>query len=311
VLVANRLPVELADVLRTSFPVIGPLRERSDVASCPETERQAVRVFVTMGGHRTDRALMDLLPNLGFICVYGTGYDGVDLDAARDRGIVVATGYGANERAVAEHAVALLLAVVRGVPAGDSLVRSGRWAESEKTSPPRPTATIVGRRLGIFGLGAIGSRVAAYVAGFGMEIGYHGRTRRDVPHRFFERLVDLAEWADVLLIATRPSAATHRAVGGAVLAALGRHGFLVNVARGSIVDEAALIAALEQGTIAGAALDVFDGEPHVSERLRALPNVVLSPHHAGLTVDSEQEMFRRVVGNVSAFFSGKPLVSQL
>jgi hydroxypyruvate reductase len=261
-----------------------------------------IRGLVTRGEIRIDAALLDRLPAVEIIAVFGVGYDGVDVAAARARGILVTHTPGVLDDDVADLAMALMLCAARGIPAADRFVREGRWP-----SGPLPLARGVSRqRLGILGLGRIGTAVARRAAGFGMSIAYTARApKADVPWPFMPDPVALAAGSDVLVVTTPGGAATHHLVDTRVLEALGADGILVNVSRGSVVDEAALIAALTQGTIAAAGLDVFATEPHVPESLRRLPNVVLTPHVGSATLRTREAMGDLVVANLREYFAGR------
>lgn len=282
------------------------------VGPCPPGEIPvpgAIRVLITMGTLTTDAALMDRLPGLKLVCCYGSGYEGVDLAAARARGIMVAHSAGANAAAVADLAMALLLGAIRQVPVADRFVREGSWAGPPARRLP-PVRGLTGRRVGVFGLGAIGEKIARRAAAFETEVAYHSRTRKpEAPWAYHASLAGLADWADILMIAARADASNRHAVSRAVLAALGPDGIVVNIARGSIVDEAALIDLLEQGKLAAAGLDVFEREPLVPNGLCALPQVVLAPHIGGSTFDGHDAMQAMVAANVAAFTAGRPVPS--
>jgi lactate dehydrogenase-like 2-hydroxyacid dehydrogenase len=203
---------------------------------------------------------MDVLPKLGAIVCYGTGYDGVDLAAAASRGIAVANSPGANAASVADIAVTLMLAAVRRLPVADQYVRSGDWAAAKPSPMMRPQAGMRGRKIGVYGMGEIGRKIAARVAAFETEIGYFSRSRHDVPYRYFPTLEALADWCSVLMIAVRAGGDTNHKVNADILRRLGGDGFVVNISRGSVIDEGALVAALSDRTIAGAGLDVFASE---------------------------------------------------
>lgn len=249
---------------------------------------------------------IDALPRLQIICVIGAGYEQVDLQAASNRGIAVTTGAGINASSVADHALALLLALVRGIPQADAAVRQGHWPKVM-----RPALT--GMRLGVLGLGAVGQAIARRCAlGLDMQVSYHSRQPRpDQPYRFCPTVLELARDTDLLMVATPGGAETRHLVGHEVLEALGPEGFLVNVARASVVDTEALLLALEQRKLAGAALDVFDAEPGVPERLKHLDNVVLTPHVAGLSPQASRDSMDMVGRNLLAHFSGQPLLTPL
>ena len=244
------------------------------------------------------------LPNLRIICVIGAGYEQVDLQAASNRGIAVTNGAGVNASSVADHAMALLLALVRDIPRSDAALRRGEWPRGTRPS-------LAGKRLGILGLGAVGMAVAKRAAlGFDMSVSYHNRRgRNDVPYTFCATPTELARVSDFLIIATPGGLDTRQLINKQALDALGPNGFLVNIARASVVATADLVNALEHRRIAGAALDVFDHEPEVPEALKNLPNVVLTPHVAGLSPEATRGTVELVGQNLSAFFSGKPLLT--
>lgn len=293
--------------LSERYTILGPM-PRSAPDAVPAGAEEA-RVLLTMGTVRTDAALMDALPKLGLISCYGTGHEGVDRTAAAERGIQVTNSPGANAPAVAELAMALVLASARQIVAADRFTRSGQWKGNNAQRMPIVPG-LVGRRMGIYGLGAVGERIATRAAAFEMEIGYHGRAPRPgVPYLFHDSLLGLAEWADIVVVAARAGPENRHAVNAEVLAALGPQGHIVNIARGSVIDEQALIVALETGVIAGAALDVYEHEPEVPARLKALENAVLAPHIGGGTQGAHEAMQAMVKANVDAFFDGRPLVS--
>lgn len=270
-------------------------------------ELAGIRALVTAGGTPLGADVMDRLPQLGAIICYGTGYDGVDLIAAAERGIAVGHSPGANASAVADIAMTLMLAATRRLLVADGYVRSGDWASSKPSPMMRPQAGLLGRRVGVFGMGEIGRKIAARAAAFEAEIGYFSRSRHDVPYRYFPTLEALADWCSVLMIAVRAGAETHHVVGADILKRLGEDGYVVNIARGSVIDEAALVAALADKIIAGAGLDVYEKEPHAPGALTALPNVVLTPHIGGHTPEAHIAMQDCVLANLTAFFAGQPL----
>ncbi len=244
------------------------------------------------------------LPALQIICVIGAGYEQVDLAAAAARGIVVTNGAGANASTVADHAMALLFAVVRNIPNADASTRQGQW--NRVISP-----SLAGKRLGILGLGAVGLAIARRGAlGFDMQVSYHNRSRRnDVPYQYCDSPLALAQASDFLVIATPGGATTRQLVDSAVLDALGPDGYLVNIARASVVSTADMLAALREGRIAGAALDVFDDEPSVPDALKTLSNVVLTPHVGGQSPEAAQDTVALVLRNLQAFFAGQPVLT--
>lgn len=244
------------------------------------------------------------LPALQIICVIGAGYEQVDLAAAAARGITVTNGAGANANAVADHAMALLLAVVRDIPRADASTRRGEW--NRVISP-----SVSGKRLGILGLGAVGLATAKRAAlGFDMQVNYHNRNpRHDVPYQYCDSPLALAQVSDFLIVATPGGATTRQLIDTPVLEALGAEGFLVNIARASVVSTADMVQALRTGVIAGAALDVFDDEPAIPDALKALGNVVLTPHVAGQSPDAAHDTVQLVLKNLQAFFSGEPVLT--
>ena len=246
------------------------------------------------------------LPLLQIICVIGAGYEEVDLQAASNRGIKVTNGAGANASCVADHAMALLLSVVRGIPKADASVRRSEWNKVRQPS-------LTGKRLGLIGLGAVGQAIAKRAAlGFDMSVSYYTRQPRpDSPYTYKANVRELASAVDFLVLATPGGADTRHLVDAEVLDALGPDGYLINIARGSVVDTQALISALTSGQIAGAGLDVFDGEPLVPDALKTLANVVMTPHVAGQSPEAAHDTVQKVLDNLQAFFTGQPLLTPL
>jgi hydroxypyruvate reductase len=292
---------------------IGERFELLDTAGKPPAEvftaeqLSDVRAMITAGGTPLPAAVMDTLPALRAIICYGTGYDGVDLKAAANRGVVVAHSPAANAAAVADLAVTLMLAVTRRLLPADEFVRNGSWSEAKPSPLLRPQPGNPGRRVGVYGMGEIARKIASRVAAFETEVGYFSRSRHDVPYQYWPSLETLAEWCSVLMIAVRAGPDTHHAVNAGILQKLGKDGYVVNISRGSVIDQAALITALTDKTIAGAGLDVFEKEPHAPDALTAFPNVVLTPHIGGHTVESHIAMQDCVIANLEAFFAGRPL----
>jgi hydroxypyruvate reductase len=268
---------------------------------------EGIRAMITAGGTPLGGAMMDTMPKLAAIVCYGTGYDGVDLAAAAQRGIAVGHSPAANASAVADLAVTLMLAVTRRLLPADEYVRSGNWSAAKPSPLMRPQPGNPGRRVGVYGMGEIGRKIASRVAAFETEVGYFSRSRHDVPYQYLPSLEALAEWCSVLMIAVRAGADTHHAVDANILRKLGKEGYVVNISRGSVIDQRALVAALTDKTIAGAGLDVFAKEPHAPDALTAFPNVVLTPHVGGHTIESHMAMQDCVIANLEAYFAGKPL----
>jgi len=273
----------------------------------PAAQLSDVQALISAGGTALGADAMDALPALKAIVCYGTGYDGVDLRAAAERGIVVGNSPAANAAAVADLAMTLMLAVTRNLLPADRYVRSGDCAAAKPSPLMRPQPGNPGRRIGVYGMGEIGRKIAARAAAFETEVAYYSRSRHDVPYRYLPSLEALAEWCDVLMVAVRAGADTHHIVDAAMLRRLGPEGYLINISRGSAVDEQALIAALTDKTIAGAGLDVFETEPRQPDALTAFPNVVLTPHVGGHTTESHVAMQDCVMANLDAFFAGKAL----
>ncbi|GLS18081.1 D-2-hydroxyacid dehydrogenase [Labrys miyagiensis] len=268
--------------------------------------RNSVRAIATRGELGANKALIDALPNLEIIACYGVGTDAIDLPTARERRIRVTNTPDVLTGDVADIAVGLALATMRRLPAGDAHVRSGAWAQGNMGLVTR----FHGKKVGIVGFGRIGSTIARRVSGFDVEIGYFDRSARsDAPHLFFPDILALAAWSDVLIVTLAGGASTHKLVGAEVFRALGPKGFLVNVSRGSTIDEPALLDALESKIIAGAGLDVFWNEPSIDPRFAAIDTVVLQPHHASGTVETRQAMGQLVRDNLAAHFAGRPLLT--
>jgi len=266
---------------------------------------QQIRAVLTIGSIGLQAPEIAALPGLELICALGAGYENIDLAAARERGIVVANGAGTNDACVADHAMGLLLATVRGIPQLGVALRQGIWRDALPLPP-----SVSGKRLGIVGLGTIGKQIARRAAGFDMHIGYHNRApRTDVGFTYFATLQALAEWADFLVVATPGGAGTRHMVSTAVLNALGPQGFIVNIARGSVIDSAALAQALRQGRLGGAGLDVYESEPLPPAELLDLPNAVLTPHVAGWSPESVAETVRLFLENSQRHFSGQPVLT--
>jgi lactate dehydrogenase-like 2-hydroxyacid dehydrogenase len=262
--------------------------------------------IATNAGYGCDAQLASSLPDLRMVSSLGVGLDKFDLPALTERGIVVGYTPEVLNDAVADLAFALLLALSRRIVAADGFVRRGDWPSKQF-----PIATqVAGKKLGILGLGRIGSVVARRASGFDMEVRYHNRSPvADSPFVHERTASGLAAWADFLVIVTAGGPQTRHLVSREVLDALGPQGYLINVSRGPVVDEAALIEYLQQKRIAGAGLDVFEKEPQVPEALRQLDNVVLSPHIGSQTEETRAAMAQRVIDNLEAYFAGQALPS--
>ncbi|SFJ08098.1 Lactate dehydrogenase [Bosea sp. OK403] len=307
ILMAPRMPARLVERLQERYVLLGPM-ERSAPDALPEGA-EAAQALLTMGSLTTDAALIDALPKLGLISCYGTGIEGVDRACAKARGIKLSNAADANATSVAEFAMGLLLASARRIGAAERFVRAGLWQGNSVQRMPNVPG-LAGRKLGIYGLGAIGARIASRAAAFDMTIGYHNRSQRpELPYLYHDSLLGLASWADVLIVAVRASIETRHAINAQVLRALGPEGHLINISRGIAVDEEALCEALETNLIAGAALDVYEHEPQVPDRLKVLENVVLTPHIAANAESAQIAQQDLLLGNLEAYFAGKPLLS--
>ena len=265
-----------------------------------------IKAIAGGGESQVTRALMEQLPALEMISVFGVGYDRYDVAAARERGIPVTNTPDVLTDDVADMGISLMLAIARTIPQADKYVREGKWP-----SGPMPLARkVTGARLGIVGLGRIGSAIARRAAGFDMSIAYTSRNKvADSPYAYYPTPAALAAEVDFLMVITPGGAGTKGLINAEVLKALGPKGYLINVARGSVVDESALIAALQNNVIAGAALDVFENEPHVPAALCAMSHVVLAPHVASATWQTRRAMADLAFGNLQAHFAGKPLLT--
>ncbi|HVQ66856.1 MAG TPA: MFS transporter [Bradyrhizobium sp.] len=269
--------------------------------------QSTVRVLVTSGLTGASAEEIQSMPELSLICCIGTGYENVDLLAARKRGIVITHGAGSNAPAVADHAVAMLLAIMRNITVFDSMAKQDLWRGGLQ---PRPIPT--GKKLGIIGLGAIGRRIARRLEGFDMEVSYHTRTvKADVSWKHYASVIDLASEVDCLIVAAPGGAGTYHMIDEQVLAALGPKGFLVNVGRGSLVDTDALAEALRSNTIAGAALDVFEEEPSIPLSLRSLTNVILTPHIGAYAPEVQAIGANLLLRNIEHFLHGKGVLSPI
>jgi len=258
-----------------------------------------VNAVATAGHIGCTTDLLTALPNLKIIATNGVGFDRVDVDLAASRGVYVSTTPGLLSEDVADLAVGLTISLLRQIPAGDTYVRQGRWLDGEMPLARKVT----GRRFGILGLGAIGRAIADRLAPFG-DVHYTSRATRDVPYTYQPDARSLAENVDVLVISCAANAETANMVNSDVLSALGSDGWLVNISRGAVVDEKALITALASGTIAGAGLDVFADEPHVPQALMESDRVVLTPHVASATEETRKAMADCVLENLDAVMAG-------
>jgi hydroxypyruvate reductase len=289
--------------LAADYPLFR-LYEQDDPIAFLREQGENIAAVVTRGDVGVANSILELLPHLGLIAIFGVGTDAVDLRYTRSRDIAVSITSGVLTNDVADLAMGLLLTGARQLCQGDRFVREGRWANGGM-----PLATQVsGKRIGIFGMGNIGQAIARRASGFDMQVRYTDRKPQDaLGYQWCADLHTLARESDFLVIAASAGEANRGIIDASVFNAMPKHAWLINIARGSLVDEPALIAALQNGVIAGAGLDVFAEEPWVPAELIALDNVVLQPHVASATHETRQKMSDVVFANVAAYFSDRPL----
>jgi hydroxypyruvate reductase len=303
VLVASPLLMRRREAWDDGYALVEP----ADVAGGASPELAGSIEVIVTAGDALDTTLVDALPNLKLVACWTTGYEGIDVEYLRSRGVALTTAAGANAHDVADHAIALLLAWWHGVPRADRAIRAGKWREG---MAPRPS--LRGKRAGVVGLGRIGMEVARRAEALGMAVGWWGpRAKPEAGYPRADSLAALARGSDVLFVASRAVRANTGQIDREVLAALGADGVLVNVSRGFLVDEPALIAALENRVIAGAALDVFAEEPVDAKVWSRFDNVVLTPHTAGFTQEGGAAMFAQLRENIRRHFAGEPLLTPL
>ena len=274
-----------------------------------QTTAAGAQALITIAPLAPRGAQLEALTGLETVVFLGAGYQGLELPAFQKLGVTGCFVPGANSAAVAEYTVALVLAAVRRIVPADAFVRDGRWGP--EFGPPL-TQNLYGKTVGFLGLGNSGLQAARRLEAFECGIVYHKPTPRyDVTYRYFETLPEMAAMADILVIACPGGQATHKVVNADVLDALGVDGYVVNISRGSVIDTDALLGALQQGRIAGAALDVFENEPGAPDEFKALDNVVLSPHRAGVTYDAVRAQWEVAMKNLTAHFSGELLLTPI
>jgi lactate dehydrogenase-like 2-hydroxyacid dehydrogenase len=266
----------------------------------------SIRAVVTTGGHGFTADLLGKLPNLEIVGASGVGVDKIDVAACQARGVPVTNTPDVLNDDVADLGFGLVIACLREMPKGFAYVKSGDWG---RQGMMHLTTTLSGKTIGIVGLGRIGREIADRARAFKMRVAYTGRNEQDVPFDYLPDLVELARRSDVLMLTVPGGKATHGLIGKAELEALGPKSWLVNMSRGSVLDEPALVAALRDGTIRGAGLDVYWNEPNIDPELVALENVVFYPHHSSGTVETRAAMSQLVVDNLAAHFAGQPLLT--
>lgn len=306
VLITQKLLPSCADAIVERFTA-HHLLEQEDRDAFLKRVGPDIRAIAS-GGAGVNEQLMAALPNLEMISGFGVGYDGVDVKAAKARGIRVTNTPSVLNDAMAEITLGLMISLARKIPQADRYVRDGKWK-----SGAFPFQTeLTGKTVGIVGMGRIGKEIANRCVAMKMRVVYFGRNKQaHQPYIYYDNLEDMARDTDWLVVVTPGGAATRHLINRGVMEALGPDGSLVNVARGTVVDQSALIDMLQSGGLGGAALDVFDGEPNAPEALFALDNVVLSPHQGSATHQTRYAMGQLVVANLDAFFAGDPLLTQV
>lgn len=292
------LPQKARTALEEAFSV-HELWQASDPQALLTSVSDRCRFLVVAGAARCDEGVLSALPKLEIVGNFGVGYDSIDTSTCAKRGIVVTNTPDVLNDEVADTTIVLLLGAIRRMPQADAFVRSGAWLKGNFPL----TGTLIGRRIGIVGFGRIGQTIAKRLSGFNLGgIAYHARSpKAELPFRYYSRLVEMAHDSDALIIITPGGTATHHLVNREVIEALGPQGCLVNVARGPVVDEAALIECLKTGKLGSAGLDVFEHEPQVPAELIALDNVALAPHVGSATTYTRDAMGMLVVENLIAW----------
>ena len=300
VLSVTKLSPLLEPQLRAVFNLHDRLHETDPAAFAKIAP--SIRAIAASGESKVPASLIEQLPKLEIISVFGVGYDGVDVAAAKARGVMVTHTPNVLNDDVADLAIGLMLAAARQLPAADRYVKEGKWP----TGPMPLARKVSGARLGIVGIGRIGQAIAQRALAFNMSVAYTARSAKaDLPFKYVATPEALAAESDYLVVITPGGAGTRKLINADVLKALGTKGILVNVARGSVVDEAALIESLQNGVIGGAGLDVFENEPNVPEALRAFPHVVLAPHIGSATTQTRQAMADLAFNNMKSHFDGR------
>ena len=301
VLVTSRFLMDQQAAWNDGWELLGP----EDIqAGLPTEVAKRIQVLAT-DGEALDSSMVNALPNLKLVACFSTGYAGIDLGQLRTRGVTLTTAAGVNAHDVADHAIALMLAWWHRIPAIDRAVRDGKWRAAFQ-----PRASLRGRRAGIAGLGRIGSQIARRAEALGLSVSWWGpREKSGCAYTRAANLSSLARESDILFVAMRATKANSGQIDSTVLRELGPQGLLVNVSRGFLVDQPALIQALESRSIAGAALDVFAQEPADGQTWRRFDNVVLSPHIAGYTQEAGSQLFGQLRENIRCHFAGRPLLT--
>jgi lactate dehydrogenase-like 2-hydroxyacid dehydrogenase len=305
-LIVAQLPDFLVERLKQSF-ICHDYFYAEDKAGMLREIGHQIKAVVGAGGTSYNEALLGALRSLDIVSVFGVGYDGVPVSYCRQRGIRVTHTPDVLTEDVADLALALVLMTSRRLVESNRYLHAGHWPQGNFPLGNKPG----GKRAGIIGLGRIGKAIAQRLEAVGMKIGYQGRTQQAVSHPFYQSITDLAAWSDFLIVACPGGEATRNIVNAEVLAALGSEGTLINIARGSIVDEPALIQALQSKTIKAAGIDVFAHEPQVPVELMTMENVVLLPHVGTATQETRRAMADVAVRNLTAHLAGEPLLSPI
>jgi len=304
VLQVGRFPARFNERLQRDYQLIRLWEQKDFIAE----HGAEVDIVVTSARYGCSAEQLAQMPNLKAICSFGVGHDSIAVEQARARGIPISTTPEVLNECVADTAIGLIIDTARQFAASDQHVRQGNWLKGQYPL----TRKVSGKKLGIVGFGRIGKEIAKRAAGFDMDIRYHNRRPDPSADYSYEAdLKALASWADFLVLACPGGASTHHLIDAEVLAALGAEGILVNISRGSVVDEPALVAALQAGTLGGAGLDVFEDEPRVPEALFAMPNVVLLPHVGSATEETRLAMENLVFDNLDAFIERGELITPL
>ncbi|MHC3127442.1 2-hydroxyacid dehydrogenase [Brevundimonas sp. GN22] len=301
VLIMNRMLAPLSPFLETQYDVFR-LWEGPPVEAAHE-----IRAIVTAGEEPLDKPVIEKLPNLELVACFTAGYDGLDVEWCRERGLKLSHSPNVNHEDVADMAMGLMLAARREIVAGHAMVISGDWSLDQRNI----TGSLQGQKVGIVGLGAIGAAVAKRASAFNLDVQWWGPRAKDTEWTRAESLKQLAADTDILVVACRADDSNRGLIDAEIIRAVGPQGIIINVSRGSLVDESALIEALKSGALGGAALDVFETEPTPADRWTDVPNLVLSPHAGGATTNGVQGMLLLTMQNLAAHFAGQPLVTPI
>jgi len=304
VLITREFHPELIDPMNAAY-TLHHAYEKDERKKLLEAQGAKIQAVLTSGMVGLDADEIALMPNLKVIQTFAVGYETVDTAAAKARGIMVCNTAGNNASCVAEHALGMMIAVTRKFAHFNNLAKAGTWDDVGNSTP-----MVSGKKLGIVGLGAIGQTLAKRASAFDMQIGYRNRKpAKDVPYQYFDSVAALADWCDYLVTCTPGGADTNHMVNADILKRIGPAGYYINVARGSVADSAAIVAALNAGTIAGAGLDVLESEPDVPEDVRTVPNLLLTPHAAGRSHELEGRRVDLIRSNIENVMTGKPAVT--